>query len=487
METIFDAAIIGGGVTGAAAAYRLTHCRLKVALLEKENDVCRGVSKANSGIVHGGFHYSAEKTLKGRLEVRGNQMFDELSEELHFPFQRCGILVVAYLQEQLETVRQLYQQGLANHVPGIELCSKERILELEPKLPDSVCGGLYAPGGGVVEPYSLVFAMIHAAELNDLVLQKNFRAASGIWTGKYWEITASDGRSLRARNVINAAGLFADEVSRAFGAEEFRILPRKGEEYLLDRQSPARPSKVIFPVPSPHSKGVLVIPTAGGTTMIGPTAEIVEDKLDTGTSEENRTVTFARARTMVSGISERDLITSFSGCRPVLEGKEDFYIDLSRKIPHFIQAAGIQSPGLTAAPAVAERIEQLLKETGLALLKKEKFILPKSTPSLREMDAKTADRFHDLDPEWTNIICRCEKVSEAEIRRAIRQGHTTIDGIKLATRAGMGRCQGGFCTLKIMHILADECRIPLEEVLKREKDSRIAVGRIGDTREEQNR
>lgn len=479
MNHLFDLAIIGGGVTGTALAYRMAHFRLNTVLLEKQSDVCFGVSKANSGIVHGGFHYSAEKTLKGKLELRGNRMFDELSRDLGVPFRRCGILVAAFQPDQMETVLKLYHQGVDNGVPGIELCDAARMRELEPKLNESVCGGLYAPGGGVVEPYVMVFAMVHASQENGLTLRTEFELKQAQWNGDHWHIVSSDGQTVNARYAVNAAGLFADEVSRAFGAEEFKIIPRKGEEYLLDRFSAARPSKVIFPVPSAHSKGVLVIPTAGGTTMIGPTADVVDDKDDTGTTEANRTKIFSLAKNMVSGISERDLITSFSGSRPVLDGKEDFYIGSSGKVPHFIQAAGIQSPGLTASPAIAEMIAGLLQDNGLALIPNERFHLPEITPAIRNETAEQADALHETDPAWTSIICRCEKISEAEIRRAIRQGHTTLDGIKLATRAGMGRCQGGFCTLKIMHLIAEETGIPLEDVVKRENGSRIALGRLG--------
>lgn len=480
MENSWDVAIVGGGVVGAAAAVHLSRFDLKIGLLEKRNDVCFGVSKANSGIVHGGFHYDAATTVKGRLERRGNLLFDAWSRDLGFPFVRCGILVVAFAPEQLPTVEALYKQGVANGIPGIELCDAARIRELEPKLDPSACGGLHAPGGGVVEPYAMVFALIETARRNGLELKTNCEVVSARHNGEYWEIEAADGRTFTARYAINAAGLYADEVSRAFGAEEFRIRPRKGEEYLLDRESAARPRRVIFPVPSPHTKGVLVIPTAGGTTMIGPTSLLIDDKEDTATTAENRRRIFEQAGRMVSGITEKDLIASFSGSRPVMDGREDFYIERSAKAPHLIHAAGILSPGLTASPAIAEELAELLRQDGLTLTEKSSFELPEKTTPLREMPPEEAAARHADDPALTNIVCRCEMVSEAEIRRAIRRGHATLDGVKLATRAGMGRCQGGFCTLKIMKLIAEECGIPLEEVLKNDPGSRIAAGRLGE-------
>ena len=480
MSYIYDTAIIGGGVSGTAAAYRLSRYKLKTVLLEKEADVSFGVSKANSGIVHGGFHYSAAKTLKGKLEIKGNLMYDQWHEELDFAFNRCGILIVAFKPEQMEEIKHLYQQGVENKVPGIELCSKERITELEPKLSAEAYGGLFAPGGGVVEPYALVFSLAEAAKLNGVEIKNNFKVSGACDCSGVWEIVSSSGEKIRARHVVNAAGLFADEVSRIFGAEEFVISPRKGEEYLLDRLSPGRPQRVIFPVPDKHTKGVLVIPTAGGTTMVGPTAQITDDKNDNATTELNKKAIFALAKNMVSGISEKDLITSFSGSRPVIEGKEDFFIQISDKAPRFIQCAGIQSPGLTSAPAVAELLCELLEKDGVKLIEKDTpYIFPEKVPSVREISPEQADELFKKDPAWTNIICRCEKVSEAEIRIAVRRGHTTLDGVKLATRAGMGRCQSGFCTIEIMKIIAQETGVELAEVIKREKGGMLVSGVLG--------
>lgn len=481
MSCIYDVAVIGGGVSGTAAAYRLSRYKLNTVLLEKEADLSFGVSKANSGIVHGGFHYSAEKTLKGRLEIKGNLMYDQWYKDLDFAFKRCGILIAAFKPAQMAEIERLYHQGVANKVPGIELCSRQRMLELEPKLSPEVCGGLHAPGGGVVEPYALVFSLGEAAKLNGVVIKTNFKVSGACDTAGVWEIVSASGEKIRAKYVINAAGLFADEVSRIFGGEEFTISPRKGEEYLLDRLSAARPEKVVFPVPDEHTKGVLVIPTAGGTTMVGPTAQITDDKNDNATTEINKKAIFDLAKKMVSGVSEKDLITSFSGSRPVIVGKEDFFIQISEKAPRLIQCAGIQSPGLTSAPAVAELLCTLLEKAGLVLTEKETpYIYPEKVPAIREVSPEEADALHKKDPAWTNIICRCEKVSEAEIRIAVRRGHTTLDGVKLATRAGMGRCQSGFCTLEIMKIIAEETRTPLADVIKRESSGTLVSGILGE-------
>ena len=476
---IYDVAIIGAGVSGAATAWWLSRYELRTVLVEKAADVCFGVSKANSGIVHGGFHHPVS-TLKARLEIRGNLMFERLQHELGFPFRRCGILVAAFSEEELATAHRLYEQGVANGVTGLEMCGRERMLALEPKLSEEVVGGLHAPNGGTVEPYRYVFSLVESATRNGVELRCNAQVVRGERAGDVWQLAMADGGVIEARYVVNAAGLYADEVSRCFGAEEFAIHPRKGEEYLLDRASSGRPEHVIFPVPSKHSKGVLVIPTAEGTTMIGPTADPVEDKEDLETTSAHLKRILGLARGMVNGISQRDVITSFAGLRPVLD-TEDFYIAPSAKVPAFIQVAGIQSPGLTASPAIGEYVKDLLKSGGLRLVEKARIEYDLAPRHLaRRESLESLDELHREKPAWTRIVCRCEKISEAEIVEAVRHGHTTVDGVKFYTRAGMGRCQGGFCSARILKIISRESGIPLEELTKKGGGSRILAGKLGD-------
>ncbi len=476
---IYDVAIVGAGVSGAATAWQLSHYDVKTILLEKNADVGMGISKANSGIVHGGFHHPAS-TLKAKLEIRGNLMFERLQHELDFPFKRTGILVAAFSEDEMPTIRKLYEQGLANGVHTLEMCGRERMLRLEPKLNPDVVGGFYAPGGGTVEPYRYVFSLVESATLNGVNLLCNWRLIKGFHDGDHWHLCSEDGGEIEARYVVNAAGLYADDVSRVCGGEIFHIHPRKGEEYLLDRSSAARPEHVIFPVPSAHSKGVLVIPTAEGTTMIGPTADPVEDKTDTETTANHLQRIMVLVRNMITGISQRDLITSFAGLRPVLD-TEDFYIAPSEKAPCFIQVAGIQSPGLTASPAIGEYVKDLLKEQGLCLMEKSRFTYElRPHRHARSETPESLQRLHAENPAWTHIVCRCEKISEAEIVEAVRKGHTTLDGVKFYTRAGMGRCQGGFCSAKIMKIISRESGIPLEELTKRGGKSRLLAGKLGE-------
>jgi glycerol-3-phosphate dehydrogenase len=480
LEGSFDVAIIGAGVCGANIARRLSSYELDVALLDKEADVSFGVSKANSGIIHGGFHHN-KKYLKARLEIQGAMMFDRLKAELDFPFARCGIVVVALHEDEMRAVEQLYAQGVENGVIGIEMCSRERMLELEPKLSPDALGGLYAPGGGIVEPYRFVFALVESAVKNGARFFANWevvraeRAAAR--EGEAWSIESADGRSLGARYVVNCAGLFADEVSRIFGAEDYSIKGRKGEYYLLDKLTRAKPGRVVFPVPTAVSKGMLVVPTVEGTVLIGPTARTVEDKGDAATTREELETILRSARNMIPDISETDVITSFAGIRPTLG--EDYYIDASAKVPAFIQVAGIQSPGLTASPAIGEYVKDLLKRSGLVLVEKadwDPFI--EKTPRVRDLSAFDLDALVAENPSYGEIVCRCERVTEAEIVAAIRRGHTTLDGIKYFTRAQMGRCQGGFCTYKIIKILMRETGMGWDEITKHGRASTILRGEL---------
>ncbi|GHV86807.1 FAD/NAD(P)-binding oxidoreductase [Spirochaetia bacterium] len=472
----YDVAIIGCGVSGANIARRLSAYTIKTAILEKAADVSFGTSKANSGIVHGGFHHN-KKYLKARLEIQGNLMFDQLRRELDFPFKRCGIIVAALHEDEMKSVEQLYMQGVENGVIGIELCSRERILELEPKLSQDTVGGLYAPGGGMIEPYRFVFALVESAMKNGVHLYTDFKVTAAQHEADLWTVHAEDGRTIKARYVINAAGLYADEVSKTFGGEEFTIKARKGEYFLMDRLTKACPGRVVFPVPTAVSKGMLVIPTVEGTVLVGPTADAVDDKTDYSTTAGQLEQIFDSGKTMIPSLSRNDVITSFAGIRPILE--EDFYIEPSKKAPAFVQVAGIQSPGLTASPAVGEYVKDLLKGMGLNLTEKpgwDPFV--EDRPKTRELSPYDLDKLIAKESAWGNIVCRCEHVSEAEIVQAVRLGHQTLDGVKYFTRAQMGRCQGGFCTYKIIKIIMRETGLSWKEVTKHGGASRLLEAQL---------
>jgi len=471
----YDVALIGCGVTGANIARRLSMYSIKIAILEKAADVSFGTSKANSGIIHGGFHHN-KKYLKARLEIQGNMMFDHLKRELNFPFRRCGIIVAALHEDEMKIAEHLYLQGVENDCLGIELCSRQRILEIEPKLSSDVVGGLFAPAGGIIEPYRFVFALLESAQKNGVELFTNFKASNANRKNDLWIIREEEGnREIKARYVINSAGLFADEVSKVFNAEDFTITARKGEYYLLDRLTKACPSRVVFPVPTSVSKGMLVIPTVEGTALVGPTADEVEDKNDFSTTVKNLEQIIISGKMMIPSLSQNDIITNFAGLRPCLG--EDFYIEASGKAPNFVQVAGIQSPGLTASPAIGEYVKNILLEMGLKLTEKpgwNPYI--DDRPLAMEINLDELDNLIAKDSAWGNIVCRCENVSEAEIVQAVKLGHTTLDGVKYFTRAQMGRCQGGFCTYKIIKIIMRETGLSWNEVTKHGGKSRILEG-----------
>ena len=480
-ETDFDVAVIGAGVSGAVIARTLSRYDLSIALLEKEADVSFGTSKGNSGIIHGGFHH-AGSYLKTRLEIAGSRMFDNLQKELDFPFKRCGILVIALREEELRHLHHLFSQGQENGAEDLELCSRERTLSLEPKLHPDVLGGLFVPAGGIIEPYRFVFSLVESAVKNGVTLLKNFHVRSAVSSGGDFVIQAEDGRNLRVTYVINAAGLYADEVSALFGAEEYSIRPRKGEYYVLDKSTRACPGRIIFPVPSGVSKGMLVVPTVEGTVLIGPSAEEVREKDDLATSGDQLQRIIDSARNIVPGISESDVIAAFAGLRPSLED-EDFYIAPSEKVPRFIQVAGIQSPGLTASPAIGEYVkdifEAMLKAEGGTLKEKDDYdpFIDK-VPRLRDLSAGEAAELIKRNPAYGNLVCRCEQVSEAEVLEAVRRGHDTLDGIKYYTRCTMGRCQGGFCTYHILKILKRETGLEYGEMTKRGAESPLLLGEL---------
>ena len=478
----FDATIIGCGVSGANIARRLSAYNIKTAILEKAADVSFGTSKANSGIIHGGFHHD-KKYLKTKLEIQGGAMFDQLRRELNFPFRRCGIIVAALHDDEMETVARLYERGIENGVVGIEICSKQRILELEPKLTTDVVGGLYAPAGGIIEPYRFVFALVESAIKNGVKLFTNFEVNEAKREGDFWVIRAKTAREeparveIKSRYVINAAGLYADEVSKIFGAEEYTITARKGEYYLLDRLTKACPSRVVFPVPTSVSKGMLVIPTVEGTALVGPTADDVDDKNDFSTTTERLEKILVSGKTMIPSLSQNDVITSFAGLRPCLG--DDFYIEASAKTPNFVQVAGIQSPGLTASPAIGEYVKNILLKMGLRLTEKEDWKpTVENRPAAREISLLELDSLIARDPSWGNIVCRCENISEAEIALAVRLGHATLDGVKYFTRAQMGRCQGGFCAYKIIKIIMRETGLSWNAITKHGADSLVLEGEL---------
>ena len=470
----YDVAIIGAGITGCAIARQLSRNRLSIALIDGAADVAMGASRANSAIVHAGYDCPSG-SLEAKLNVEGNALYTEWCRDLDVPLKRVGTLVVAFNEEEEATLEELYARGLKNGVPEMRLISGDEARQMEPMLADGVTKALLAGTGGITCPYELTIACAENARRNgaEWLLGK---PVTGIErTADGFEIDLQ-GERIAAKRVVNAAGVFADEVARMIGDDSFTIHPRKGEYVLLDR-SEKRPEMVIFPTPTKMGKGILVSPTVDGNAFAGPTAVDQEDKTDTSVTQEGIDKLTTLARKTTPALNLRAVITSFAGIR-AQPSTGDFIIRPSEADPRFIHAAGICSPGLTSAPAIARLVEELIGASGLALEPKADYE-PKRAHMrcFRHMTDEERAAAIAENRLYGRIICRCETITEAEIVEAVRRGARTVDGVKRRTRAGMGRCQGGFCSPRVMEIISREAGIPMEELTKFGGNSRMVAGK----------
>ncbi len=474
-----DVVIVGGGIVGAAVARELSRYDADVVLLEKEPDVAMGTSKANSGILHAGFD-AKTGTLKALTNVQGNQLYRQIYEELGINIKFIGSLVVAKTDEDMGTLEELLARGKENGVPGLEILGREAVLAKEPNLAQDIAGALWAPTGGVICPFGATIAFAENAVRNGVrvytecpvekVVVEDNRVV-GVKTAKGF---------IAATYVINAAGVHADDISSGAGDDSFTIKPRKGEYVLFDKTVANLVKTVIFPTPSKISKGILVSPTAHGNLFVGPNAVDVDDKDDVATTPAGIHEIVSGARKLVPDLPLHASITQFAGLRAAADGG-DFIIRPSGNVNGLIQAAGIQSPGLTAAPAIAKMVADILREQGMKLTEKAGFNPtnpPK--PKFHELSNKDKAALIAQNPLYGRVICRCESVTEGEIVEAIHApcGARTVDGVKRRTRAGMGRCQGGFCGPRVTAILARELNIPVTAVRKDTAQSYLFYDKI---------
>jgi len=467
-----DVIIVGAGVTGAAIARELSRYRLKILLLEKEAEPAFGVSKSNSGIIHAGTQ-NHPSSLKAWLCVEGNRLMrEEIAADLGLDFFQCGQLVVVFDLSDLPELEKIKKEGEELGVRGLELVDRAWLDANEPNLGPEVKAALLVPSAGIISPYRFVYALVENAVRNGAELKTSRKvAAIRPLSGGGFEVVAG-GEVFRARFLVNAAGLYADEISAMAGAPSFKITPRKGEEYLLDKKREHIAKRIIFPLPSRTSKGVLIIKTSDGNPMIGPTAHDVESREDLSTSEEGLAEVLAGARRMMPSISKTDIIAYFAGLRPV-SGK-DFVIRHEDSSPGLVNAAGIQSPGLTAAPAIAVMVADILQKHGLKLEPKEEFHRLRRRPvHLFQVTPDETRRLIRKNPAYGDIVCRCELVSAQEIREALKSGARTLDGVKFRTRAQAGRCHGGFCTTRILKIMQEELGFPVTAITKRGPGSEL--------------
>ena len=477
---MYDVLIIGGGVTGSAIARELSRYDLKTALFEKGEDVCSGTSKANSGIAHAGFD-AVPGSWKAKMNIRGSQMMEELSRKLDFPYKRNGSLVLCFDEKDRPRLEKLLQQGKENGVEGLEILEKKELLALEPALSEEVVCALHAPTGGIVCPFKLTIALAENAAVNGVEFHLN-EGVKRVQPGTVEGYTVETGTgTYETRIVVNAAGLYGDEIHNQVSGEKLHITPRKGEYCLMDKKIGQLVSHTIFQMPTAMGKGVLVTPTVHGNLMVGPTATDISDKEGVDTTAEGLDEVLKKAALSVKSLPRGVTITSFAGLR-AHEDHDDFILGEVKDAPGFFDAVGIESPGLTSAPAIgewmAEKIVEKLRKTQKVDEKKDFQETRKDIPNIASMDQAEAAALIAENPAYGTIICRCEKVTEGEIIDAIRRplGARSLDGIKRRTRAGMGRCQAGFCSTKVMDILARELGIPLEEVTKAGGASRMLTG-----------
>ncbi|MCM1027203.1 MAG: NAD(P)/FAD-dependent oxidoreductase [Roseburia sp.] len=470
-----DIIVIGAGVTGCAIARELARYDWAVTVLERASDVCEGTSKANSGIVHAGFD-ARPGTLKAKLNVEGNARMEALSKELDFPFQRNGSLVLCLDEKERPGLTRLYEQGQKNGVKGLRIVEREELKSLEPNLSDEAVAALYAPTGGIVCPFGLTIALAENAAVNGADFQLNTEVQGIERTEGGYRVTTNRG-VLESKVVVNAAGVYADRFHNMVSEEKIRIIPRKGEYCLMDKKAGGFVKRTIFQLPTKYGKGVLVTPTVHGNLLAGPTAIDVEDPESLNTTREGLDDLLRRASLSVNGLPSRQVITSFAGLR-AHEEKDDFLLGQPADAPGFFDAAGIESPGLTCAPALGEYLASLVAEY-LPARRKESFTaVRKGIPSMALADEEERRRLIRENPLYANVVCRCELVTEGEILDAIHRplGATTVDGIKRRTRAGMGRCQAGFCLPRTVEILSRELGVDPGEIRKNNKGSEYLAG-----------
>ncbi len=477
---MYDVAIIGAGVVGGMVARKLSSYRLKVCILEKENDVAMGATKANSAIVHAGFD-AKEGSLKARLNVKGSEMMKQVTQELGVKYRNNGSLVIGFDETDQKTIAELYTRGTSNGVKDLKILGKEEVHAIEPNLSEQVICALYAPTGAIVCPYELTVAAIGNAMDNGAELRCNFGVtAIEEIQGGYRLLSGAE--MVEARFVINCAGLYTDEIAKMVGDTSFSVHPRRGEYILLDQECGNLVSHTVFRTPSKMGKGILVSPTVDGNLLLGPTSVDMEDKENKDTTAEGFALIIKEAKENVDNIPFGKTITSFCGLRAAGD-TGDFIINAPK--PGFIHAAGIESPGLSASPAIAEYIADMLKEQGLLLEENPDYNpIRKPAHAFREASMEEKNRMIQKNPSYGKIVCRCETITEGEILDAIRTNPKArdLDGVKRRTRAQMGRCQGGFCGPYITELLAKELGIPYEEVTKFGGDSRINVGKTKEER-----
>jgi len=470
----YDVVIIGAGVTGSSIARELSRFDLKCAVIEKASDVCEGTSKANSGIVHAGFD-AEPGSNKAKFNVRGSKLMPALSKELDFSFKNNGSLVLCFAEEDIPKLEALKARGEENGVEGIVILNSEEVHAKEPALSDEVVAALYAPTGGIVCPFGLTIAMAENAAVNGVEFFLNTEVKNIVKQTEGFLVETTKG-SFEAKALVNAAGVYADVIHNTVCEDKIHITARKGEYCLYDKKVGATVSSTIFQLPGAYGKGILVTPTVHGNLLLGPTATDIPDKEDVSTTKAGLDTVQKTAGKSIKAVPFRSVITSFSGLRAHSD-THDFILGKTG-VEGFFDAAGIESPGLSAAPAIGEFIAKEVSDYLGASLKTDFVSTRKGIPNMALASNEEKQALIKENPLYANVICRCELVTEGEIVDSINRplGATTLDGVKRRTRAGMGRCQAGFCSPKTLEIIARETGRNIEDITKHGEGSEFLTG-----------
>ncbi len=467
---MFDVAIIGGGVIGCATAYKLSKYNLKVCVIEKENDVALGATRANSAIIHAGYD-PEPNTLMARLNVDGCEQAKELCKKLSVPYKNVGSLVLAFNDEEAKTVNALYERGVKNGVPGIEVIDGIEVRKREPYVSEKVVCALWAPSAGIINPWEYAIAFAETAASNGVEFIFDYKVDNIEHFENYYEIS-SENRKIKAKYIVNAAGVYSDVIHNMVAEPSFRIIPSKGQYYLMDKSEGFKVNCTLFQCPSSVGKGVLVSPTVHGNLIVGPDATNSDNKDKVNTTGCQLEFVKNTAAKSVPDINYRNAIRNFAGMRANSD-KDDFIIGVAA--PNFVDLAGIKSPGLSAAPAIADEAVKILNSEGLQLIEKDNYTLERKHIVFKELSVEEKAAVIKENPLYGRIICRCETITEGEIVNAVRSPlpAKTVDAVKRRCNAGMGRCQGGFCGPKVLEIIARELEIDPLDVLKDKNGSNI--------------
>lgn len=476
---MFDIAIIGAGIIGASIFRELTKYDVKVIILEKERDVAMGTSKANSAIVHAGYD-PKQGTLMAKYNVAGSELFEGLCQELEVPYKRNGSLIIGFDEEDLKTLQKLYENGIQNKVNGLELLTAKEVLEMEPALSPDIVGALYAPTGAIVGPFEYTLALVENGVVNGGTLRTLAPVTAIEKVEECFSLTIGKGEmqeTIKARYIINAAGLYADQIHNMICEPSYKITPRRGQYFVLDKSQGDLVKSTIFQCPSEKGKGILVTPTVHGNLLVGPDSEDLEDREDVGVTRDALDEIRKIAGRTTNQINYRESIRNFSGLR-ALSDRDDFIVEEDQKVKGFFDVAGMKSPGLSSAPAIALDVVRLLEQSGLMLTKKQDFNPYRHQTHFMTLTSEEKNQLIKKDSRYGRMICRCEQITEGEILESIHRpvGATTVEGVKRRCRPGMGRCQGGFCGPLVHGILARELGIPMEKVELDQEGSHILTG-----------